>query len=368
MFRRPRPDSNSPATAPSSPVETLTPVLVTSPADMALDTLGAVLRTMGEHALDQENIDSATFATLAERWAQHVLLALPAPTATAGSDGRRNWNGVREFVGEYCRGASSHTRTVMGDLRQVVWVFIQNLNHSFAHDDLTDARLREQLARLEQLAEKSTTGELKREVLATVMTVSQTVEDRRKRQREQMDLLGAQVRTLGTELESARREGETDPLTRLFNRKALDDYLARSIELYRAFGHDTCVMLIDVDRFKGINDSFGHITGDEVLKKVADSVMRTFLRKNDFVARYGGDELAVVLRETAVADTLTLAERLMKSVRAIDVERAGSKLSISTSIGVARLVPGQDISAWLEAADKALYKAKQDGRDRAVAL
>jgi diguanylate cyclase len=105
-----------------------------------------------------------------------------------------------------------------------------------------------------------------------------------------------------------------------------------------------------------------------VLKKVADSVMRTFLRKNDFVARYGGDELAVVLRETAVADTLNLAERLMKAVRAIDIERAGSKLSITASIGVARLVPGQDISAWLESADKALYKAKQDGRDRAVAL
>jgi diguanylate cyclase len=354
--------------APSSPVETLTPVLVSSPADMALDTLGAALRAMGEHALDQEKMDAATFANLAERWAQHVLLAMPAPSAVNGNDGRRNWNGVREFINDYCSGAGTHARTVMGDLRQVVWVFIQNLSHAFAQDEVTDARLREQLSRLEQLADKSTTGELKREVLATVMTVSQTVEDRRKRQREQMDHLGAQVRSLGTELESARRESETDPLTRLFNRKALDEYLARSIELYRAFGHDTCVMLIDVDRFKGINDSFGHITGDEVLKKVADSVMRTFLRKNDFVARYGGDELAVVLRETAVADTLSLAERLMKAVRGIEIERAGSKLSITASIGVARLVPGQDISAWLEAADKALYKAKQDGRDRAIAL
>jgi GGDEF domain-containing protein len=120
-----------------------------------------------------------------------------------------------------------------------------------------------------------------------VLAVSQTVEERRKRQREQMDVLGAQVRSLGTELESARRESETDPLTRLFNRKALDEYLARSVELYRAFGHETCLLLIDVDRFKTINDSLGHVTGDEVLRKVSDSVMRTFLRKNDFVARFG---------------------------------------------------------------------------------
>jgi len=365
MFRRPRPE---PAVAPPATTVALTPVLVSSPADMALDTLGAVLRTMGEYALDQEKIEAAAFGALAEKWAQHVLLATPAPLSVSSTDNRRNWIAVREFVESYCRGASSHTRTVMGDLRQVVWVFIQNLSHAFAQDEQTDARLREQLARLEKLAESSTTGELKREVLATVMTVSQTVEDRRKRQRDQMDVLGAQVRSLGTELESARRESETDPLTRLFNRKALDEYLHRSVELYRAFGHETCLLLIDVDRFKGINDSFGHITGDEVLRKVADSVMRTFLRKNDFVARYGGDELAVVLRETSVPDTLNLAERLMKSVRAIEIERAGSRINITTSIGVAKLTPGHDIAGWIESADKALYKAKQDGRDRAAAL
>lgn len=366
MFRRSRPEPSA-APSPSIP-EALTPVLVTSPADMALDTLAAVLRTMGDYALEQEKMDITAFATLAERWAQHVLLAAPAPSGTSGGDARRNWAGVREFVDDYCRGAHGHVRTVMGDLRQVVWVFIQNLNHAFAQDEMTDARLREQLSRLEKMAEGSTTGDLKKEVLATVMAVSQTMEDRRKRQREQMDVLGAQVRTLGTELESVRRESETDPLTRLFNRKALDEYLARSVELYRAFGHETCLLLIDVDRFKGINDTFGHITGDEVLRKVADSVMRVFLRKNDFVARYGGDELAVVLRETKVADTLKLAERLMTAVRSIDIQRADTKLTITTSIGIAGLGPGHDIPAWLEAADKALYKAKQDGRDRAVAL
>ena len=365
MFRRSRPEPL--AAPPPASSSSLAPVLITSPADMALDTLAAVLRTIGEFALDQEKMDAAAFATLAERWAQHVLVAAPAPVPS-GSDSRRNWGGVREFVDAYCRGAGSHTRTVTGDLRQVVWVFIQNLNHTFAQDEATDARLREQLARLEKLAESSTTGELKREVLATVMTVSQTVEERRKRQREQMEVLGAQVRSLGTELESARRESETDPLTRLFNRKALDEYLARSVELYRAFGHETCLLLIDVDRFKGINDSLGHITGDEVLRKVSDSVMRTFLRKNDFVARFGGDELAVVLRETSIGDTLHVCERLLKSVRAIEIEREATRVKVTTSIGVAKLAPGHDIAGWIEAADKALYKAKQDGRDRAVAL
>src|SRR5687767_4863894 len=88
MFRRPRPET---VIAPTPATESLTPVLVTSPTDMALDTLGAMLRTMGDYALDQEKMDAAAFSALAERWAQHVLLAAPAPSSVSGTDARRNW-------------------------------------------------------------------------------------------------------------------------------------------------------------------------------------------------------------------------------------------------------------------------------------
>jgi diguanylate cyclase len=349
----------------------------------ALDTLGALLRTMGEFALDQQNADAASFRSMSEGWAQHVLVAAPAPgapqtapaTATpkatgaapaAEATGRRDWAGVRAFVSAYCRGASEHTRTVTTDLRQVVWVFIQNLNHAFADDRQADARIHEQLARLEQIAASAATGELKREVMATVASLTQTVDERRRRHREHVEVLGAQVRALGSELESARRESETDPLTKLYNRKAMDRYLARSVELHHAFGSDTCLMLMDIDRFKGINDSHGHQTGDEALRKVADAACRVFLRKSDFVARYGGDELAVVLRETALDATMTLADRLVRAVRGIDLDRDGVRIPVTASVGVAALTDGQDVRAWLDAADKALYTAKQRGRDQAV--
>jgi diguanylate cyclase (GGDEF)-like protein len=353
MFRRTRPDAIAQESSPAMSVE-------------ALDTLGALLRTMGEFALDQQNADAGSFKTLAERWAQHVLVAAPPPGASQTAGGRRDWAGVRAFVSAYCRGASEHTRTVMSDLRQVVWVFIQNLNHAFADDRQTDGRIHEQLARLERIAESAATGELKREVMATVSALTQTVDERRRRHREHVEVLGAQVRALGTELESARRESETDPLTKLYNRKALDHYLARSLELHHAFGGDTCLLLLDIDRFKGINDSHGHPTGDEALRKVADAACKVFLRKNDFVARYGGDELAVVLRETALEATATLAERLLRMVRNIEVERDGVHIPITTSMGVAALASGQDVAAWLDAADKALYSAKQRGRDQAI--
>jgi diguanylate cyclase len=245
-------------------------------------------------------------------------------------------------------------------------VFIQSLSHAVAADRETDGRVREQLSRLEQLAHSPATAELKREVLATVLSVSQLLDQSRERHRAQLETLGAQVQALGTELASARRESETDPLTQLFNRRALDEHLVRSVELYRAFATESCLLLVDIDRFKSLNDQYGHVLGDDILRKTADVATRTFLRKGDFVARFGGDELAVVLRETTVGDAQSLAERLVRNVRAVEVQHGGAKIPITISAGVAAVAPGQDVKGWIEAADRGLYRAKQDGRDRAV--
>jgi diguanylate cyclase len=344
------------------------PALAASAVEMAIDTLAAVVRTLGEYAMDQEGTDAPAFCELADGWAQHLLLATPPPggPSIASSEGRRDWMGVREFVRGYCRGASTYARATTGDLRQVVWVFIQSFNHVFAESRETDGRIREQLSRLEHLSENLATSDLKREVLATVMAVSQMMEERREQQRVRIEQLGAQVQTLGNELESARRDSETDPLTRLYNRRAFDEYMSRSIDLYRVFGSEMCLLVVDVDRFKALNDAAGHVVGDEILKRIADAAIRVFLRKNDFVARYGGDELIAVLRDTGLAESLRLAARLLRLVRGIQVEHEGSMLPITVSIGVAQLAPGQDGAAWVQAADQCLYQAKNAGRDRAA--
>lgn len=334
--------------------------------EMALDTLAAVLRTLGEYALEQAETDPAAFAQLSERWAQHVLVAAPSPGSDGRNDARRDWQGVREFVRGYCQNSTSHTKTVISDLRQVVWVFIQNLSQTMAHAAEADNRVREQLGRLEALAHTASTTDLKREVLSTVMTVAQVMEDRKRAEHARVSDLGDRVRRLGAELESVRKESEIDPLTRLYNRKTFDTYLARTIELAQAFGQDACLMFIDVDRFKPINDTFGHLTGDTVLSQIADVLSRIFLRKSDFVARYGGDELAVVLRETNLREAAALAERLLKATRGIRLEREGTSFGVTVSVGVGLLSPADDSAAWIARSDQALYAAKHGGRDRVV--
>jgi diguanylate cyclase len=126
------------------------------------------------------------------------------------------------------------------------------------------------------------------------------------------------------------------------------------------------LLLIDIDRFKTINDTFGHPEGDAVLRRVADTMARIFLRRSDFVARYGGDELAVVLRETTLKEGQQLADRLLRAVRAIPTDREVGRYPLTLSVGIAALSPGEEARAWIDRADKALYQAKRDGRDRMV--
>ena len=337
--------------------------------DMALDTLASVLRSMAEFALEQDVLDIPTFRAVSEAWAKHITLATSPPGVSDDDPrqrkGRREWQGVRRFVREYCEASSKRVVEVATDLRQVIWVFIHHLSQTFTEDEVVDARVRVQLDRLEDLVQTNSTADLKREVLDVVGMLRVVLEERRERQIRQMDILGAQVRSLGHELESARRESETDPLTRISNRKAFDEYLARSVEIHRAFSSPMAMLVVDIDHFKAVNDDNGHITGDEVLREVADALVKVFLRKSDFVSRLGGDEFAVILRETTAVDARALAERVLGRIRALRMVNGEEEpIDVTVSIGLAAIEPGDDGNAWLERADRGLYAAKEAGRDR----
>jgi diguanylate cyclase len=361
MFgRSPKKQDDSPAAKPDGD---------SGYGEMALDTLAGILRSMADYALEQDGTDIPSFRAAAEAWAKHVTLATPPPGAHEDDSktrgGRREWEGVRRFVREYCRCSSKRVSEVTTDLRQVIWVFIRNLSQAFTQDEEVDSRLRVQMARLEQLVHASEAADLKREVLDAVTMLQGILEDRSQRHRKQLQVLGAEVRTLGHELESARRESETDPLTRISNRKAFDDYLARSVEIHQAFHDPMSMLIVDVDHFKTVNDSSGHITGDEVLQQVADAVVKVFLRKNDFVARIGGDEFAVILRETKLDDARALAERVVGRVRSLLIATSnGEKRTVTVSIGLAAIAIGDDQKTWFDRTDRYLYAAKEAGRDR----
>lgn len=174
----------------------------------------------------------------------------------------------------------------------------------------------------------------------------------------------AELAAVNARLETLAR---TDPLTGLANRRVLDEQL--EVEIARAARHGTALSLalLDVDRFKLVNDTRGHAVGDDVLRAIA-SVLSVGLRKTDLGARYGGEEIAILLPHAELADGFAVCERIREAVASLVHSAPSGAFGVTISVGVAAL-DGHRRTATelLLAADEALYQAKREGRDRVIA-
>jgi diguanylate cyclase (GGDEF)-like protein len=188
---------------------------------------------------------------------------------------------------------------------------------------------------------------------------------------EEQSLFGYLVRQTAVAMENValhdqlHRQATVDELTGLSNHRRFHESLAHEISRMRRAGHATALALIDIDNFKTINDTHGHRNGDAVLEVVADTLADA-CRETDEPARYGGDELALILPETDLAGACTIAESIRRSVEATRLALPdGAPLAVTVSIGVAALAGGDgDPEALIQAADTGLYAAKRTGKNR----
>jgi diguanylate cyclase (GGDEF)-like protein len=161
-------------------------------------------------------------------------------------------------------------------------------------------------------------------------------------------------------LEHLQRSALTDGLTGVANRRSFDTALEREVAVAARADASLAVVIIDLDHFKSLNDTYGHLAGDDVLRAVG-AALRSCIRQGDVVARYGGEEFALVLPAATAADAVSVADRVRESLRGIDGPRA-----VTASLGIAcRPGDGDTGTGLLAAADTALYAAKEGGRDQA---
>jgi diguanylate cyclase (GGDEF)-like protein len=183
-----------------------------------------------------------------------------------------------------------------------------------------------------------------------------------------LDLLMARTRTLlefKAYLDVCEEAAFTDHLTGLANRRRFERQLEREVGRVERFGHPFTLLMLDIDSFKKLNDSFGHDAGDDAIRRLS-RVLREGTRGIDLAARIGGEEFAVLLVETNKVGGFEVAERLRASIKSLELPRAGG---ITASFGVAECPSdAQTAPEILKAADVALYEAKRNGRDQVVAL
>lgn len=159
----------------------------------------------------------------------------------------------------------------------------------------------------------------------------------------------------------------TDALTGLYNRRHLDTMLEREFLRAKRYGSDLSVVIIDIDFFKKVNDTHGHICGDYILKEVAYLILENF-RKTDIIFRYGGEEFVALLTETTLEKAKIPLERLRKSVEEYPFNFKGTDIKITISGGATEIGDVENASEFLDNADKALYMAKENGRNQIVFL
>jgi diguanylate cyclase (GGDEF)-like protein len=164
----------------------------------------------------------------------------------------------------------------------------------------------------------------------------------------------------------ANEVSHTDSLTFLPNRRQIIGDLQREVSFSDHYGTPLAISLLDIDHFKSINDTYGHITGDQVLRKLSDE-LRQHIRHPDTIGRYGGEEFLVILPHSTVIAATEQAERLCKYVRSLVIVEGEHNISLTISMGVAQFkIHREDWQTFLNRADKALYQAKNNGRDQWV--
>ena len=177
-----------------------------------------------------------------------------------------------------------------------------------------------------------------------------------------------EISQLQEHLEAVRNESLTDPLTGLSNRKYFDQMLERAIAETKPNDEPLSLMLTDIDHFKQFNDTYGHLTGDQVLRLVAQAVKQN-VKGQDIAARYGGEEFAIVLPRTALREAITVADQIRRSVMSKELMKrsTGEHLGrVTVSIGVATHRRGDTMHSLIERADACLYAAKRNGRNRVI--
>ncbi len=183
---------------------------------------------------------------------------------------------------------------------------------------------------------------------------------------QRLDASQKEIDKLKQEVRRARKEALSDPLTGLSNRKGLDIALTETLECAQLTGSHPCVLIADIDYFKAVNDNYGHIFGDKVIRAVAH-VIKQNVKGKDTAARYGGEEFLVLLPDTPIQGAVALAENIRSAIERTRIKSIGSKETvgnITVSIGIACYESGETSVELINRADLAMYDSKQAGRNR----
>lgn len=341
-------------------------------ADGALDTLGSIIRVMGDESFQlDKDFDPAIFPQLCKQFAGHVENGGPVPSfdIQQSADGSREWALVRRFFTDRRHAEKTFVTERLENYRGVVEDMVTGLRQIGERDQTTKNRVIESLSVVEEAVNSGATlPEIEASLAQALKQVTHTFAEQKRQYEAQLDELNGRMSNLRQDLVAAREEMQRDALTDAYNRGAFDAALEQSLNLHFILNQPVTLVMVDLDNFKQVNDTYGHAAGDQVLRAIGECLTRNFIRKGDLVARYGGDEFAVILNDTSVQHSSKLVDRFLQEVTKIQVTDVTDELHITCSAGYTEIHEGDTAESIVGRADRALYQAKAAGRNVARIL
>jgi diguanylate cyclase len=249
---------------------------------------------------------------------------------------------------------------VMGEIEQVMAMIDAAVGSANSYT--------ESLADMTEKLGNSKDREGLRTIVESLVQTAKEMEVSNQKLEERLNASKQEIDQLQENLEVVRTESLTDPLTQLANRKYFDTTIEQAIADARAKNEPLSLLMTDIDHFKNFNDSFGHLTGDQVLRLVAMSVKQN-VKGLDTAARYGGEEFAVILPNTVLRSAITVADHVRRAVMTKELMKrsTGEHLGrVTISVGVATWRKNDTVASFIERTDTCLYAAKRHGRNRVM--
>ena len=222
--------------------------------------------------------------------------------------------------------------------------------------------LAEKATSVEEIKESVSDASLK-QILEQILKEVSEIRIQNEELKKKLEEANQQIKKLTEELERERRESSLDFLTRVANRASFDRAISDMVQDFYRRNYPFALLMIDIDDFKKINDTYGHQAGDFVLKELA-RLLKSQLRARDVIARYGGEEFAILLPGITFSQAIRVAERLRRAVEKHLFRYGDEDIPVTISVGVALMRDGLDETAIVEKADKALYLAKRSGKNQ----
>lgn len=366
--------AEAPPTTPGAPTGSSSAVaadVTTATADqslgLVLDTIGGVLSALSRYPIDLPDRPAVDTSREFARWQKHATMGVPVEEAREQASlaiPDRDWNGIVRAVTEQRRTEHKYVDASIGELKDALWACVETVHSSVKVDHSADTTTGEQTERVKNALKRMQTGSIKQDVLNAVLAIESALQTRREQQQEQYITLATKLDRLGRQLEEARRESTTDALTGLGNRKLFDMTAPRAIQMFSLSRQPVVLLMVDLDKLKLVNDMYGHQAGDQAIVNLSRALAKVFLRQSDVLCRLGGDEFAAILYNTDWKMAQTLARRLQEQLAAMPAPHPAMEFSVGASVGVAQLEFHEELEEWVARSDKALYKAKQNGRER----